>query len=450
MGFGGSFISLLMSKMMAKWSTGARIIEAPSNSTEFWLVETVRKQAEKAGIAMPEVAIYEGEPNAFATGPSKNNSLVAVSTGLLQGMSKEEVEAVLAHEVSHVANGDMVTLTLIQGVVNTFVIFLSRIVGYLVDSFLRKGDSESSGPGIGYTITVIVCDILFGILASVIVAWFSRQREYPRRCRRRQPDGFAAADDQCPGAPGRHERRAAAEEPGEFRHRRRFELDGPVRQPPEHGAAHRRAAGARPVIHRRHHCRLGPPRFAGAFLLFFAAAPAWAAGSGRGRHQPAVAGADPDERAPVRAAGAAHRLSRGAGRTAARRGAGQSLRCSASRVRGHRQGPDHRLHRRARRHRPAAADRPGDAAGRPDQGRPARTPPSARSASSCPSRWAPGWSGRWLLPGLSHNAYLFLGATLAATSVGITGRVFRDLGKLDSGGAHRARRGGDRRRARGW
>ena len=177
MGFGGSFISLLMSKMMAKWSTGARIIEAPSNSTEFWLVETVRKQAEKAGIAMPEVAIYDGEPNAFATGPSKNNSLVAVSTGLLQGMSKEEVEAVLAHEVSHVANGDMVTLTLIQGVVNTFVIFLSRVVGYLVDSFLRRG-SDSSGPGIGYTITVIVCDILFGILASIIVAWFSRQREF--------------------------------------------------------------------------------------------------------------------------------------------------------------------------------------------------------------------------------------------------------------------------------
>ncbi|MBL8478030.1 MAG: protease HtpX [Sterolibacteriaceae bacterium] len=177
MGFGGSFISLLMSKMMAKWSTGARIIDSPSTSTEFWLVETVRKQAQKAGIAMPEVAIYEGAPNAFATGPSKNNSLVAVSTGLLQSMSKEEVEAVLAHEVSHVANGDMVTLTLIQGVVNTFVIFVSRIVGYLVDSFLRRG-SDSSGPGIGYTITVIVCDILFGILASIIVAWFSRQREF--------------------------------------------------------------------------------------------------------------------------------------------------------------------------------------------------------------------------------------------------------------------------------
>ena len=177
MGFGGSFISLMMSKMVAKWSIGARIIDSPSTSTEFWLVETVRKQAAKAGIAMPEVAIYEGEPNAFATGPSRNNSLVAVSTGLLQGMSKEEVEAVLAHEVSHVANGDMVTLTLIQGVVNTFVIFLSRVVGYLVDSFLRRG-SDSSGPGIGYTITVIVCDILFGVLASIIVAWFSRQREF--------------------------------------------------------------------------------------------------------------------------------------------------------------------------------------------------------------------------------------------------------------------------------
>jgi len=178
MGFGGAFISLLMSKAMAKWSTGARVIDAPSNSTEFWLVETVRKQAEKAGLAMPEVAIYEGAPNAFATGPSRNNSLVAVSTGLLQSMSREEVEAVLAHEVSHVANGDMVTLTLIQGVVNTFVIFLSRVVGYLVDSFLRRGDSSSSGPGVGYMVTVVICDILFGVLASIIVAWFSRQREY--------------------------------------------------------------------------------------------------------------------------------------------------------------------------------------------------------------------------------------------------------------------------------
>ncbi|MCK9389592.1 MAG: protease HtpX [Sulfuritalea sp.] len=178
MGFGGAFISLLMSKFMAKWSTGARIIDSPETSTEFWLVETVRKLSAKAGLAMPEVAIYEGAPNAFATGPSRNNSLVAVSTGLLQSMSKEEVEAVLAHEVSHVANGDMVTLTLIQGVVNTFVIFLSRIVGYFVDSALRRGDRDSSGPGIGYMVTVFVCDMLFGILASIIVMWFSRQREF--------------------------------------------------------------------------------------------------------------------------------------------------------------------------------------------------------------------------------------------------------------------------------
>ena len=178
MGFGGAFISLFMSKMMAKWSTGAHVIASPSNSTEFWLVQTVERLSQRAGIPMPEVAIYEGEPNAFATGPSKSNSLVAVSTGLLQSMSKEEVEAVLAHEVAHVANGDMVTLTLIQGVVNTFVVFLSRVVGYLVDSFLRRGDSESSGPGIGYMVTTIVCDIIFGVIASVIVAWFSRQREF--------------------------------------------------------------------------------------------------------------------------------------------------------------------------------------------------------------------------------------------------------------------------------
>jgi heat shock protein HtpX len=178
MGFGGAFISLFMSKAMAKWSTGARVIETPTTSTEFWLVQTVERLSQRAGIPMPEVAIYDGEPNAFATGPSKSNSLVAVSTGLLQSMTREEAEAVLAHEVAHVANGDMVTLTLIQGVVNTFVVFLSRVVGYLVDSFLRRGDSESSGPGIGYMVTTIVCDIVFGVIASIIVAWFSRQREF--------------------------------------------------------------------------------------------------------------------------------------------------------------------------------------------------------------------------------------------------------------------------------
>jgi heat shock protein HtpX len=178
MGFGGAFMSLWMSKTIAKWSTGAQVIEAPQNSTEFWLVETVRRFADKAGLPMPEVAIYEGEPNAFATGATRNSSLVAVSTGLLQTMTREEAEAVIAHEVAHIANGDMVTLTLIQGVVNTFVFFLARVVGYLVDSFLRRGDSESSGPGIGYMVTVVVCDIVFGILASIVVMWFSRQREF--------------------------------------------------------------------------------------------------------------------------------------------------------------------------------------------------------------------------------------------------------------------------------
>lgn len=177
-GFGGAFISLLMSKQMAKWSTGARVITSPSSSTEVWLIDTVARLAERAQLPMPEVAIYDGEPNAFATGASKNNSLVAVSTGLLQGMTREEVEAVLAHEIAHVANGDMVTMTLIQGVVNTFVVFLARVVGYLVDSALRKNDENSSGPGVGYMVTSMVCEVVFGILASIIVAYFSRQREF--------------------------------------------------------------------------------------------------------------------------------------------------------------------------------------------------------------------------------------------------------------------------------
>lgn len=178
MGFGGSFISLFLSKTIAKWSTGAQVIEHPANSTELWLINTVSAQAQKAGISMPEVAIYQGEPNAFATGATKNSSLVAVSTGLLESMTKEEVEAVLAHEVAHIANGDMVTLTLIQGVVNTFVTFFARVVGYFVDQMLRKNDEERTGPGIGYMVTVVICDILFGILASIIVMYFSRQREF--------------------------------------------------------------------------------------------------------------------------------------------------------------------------------------------------------------------------------------------------------------------------------
>ena len=176
-GFTGAIISLLLSKQMAKWSTGAHVIDAPSTSTELWLVDTVRKLADRAGIGMPEVAIYEGEPNAFATGAFKDSALVAVSTGLLENMTREEVEAVLGHEIAHVANGDMVTLTLIQGVVNTFVVFLARVVGYLVDkTVLRNNDDR--GPGIGYMVTVFVCEIVFGILASMIVAWFSRYREF--------------------------------------------------------------------------------------------------------------------------------------------------------------------------------------------------------------------------------------------------------------------------------
>jgi heat shock protein HtpX len=179
MGFGGAIISLLISKPMAKWTSGVQVIEQPQNADEAWIVDTVRKFADKAGIGMPEVGIFEGEPNAFATGAFKNSALVAVSTGLLRGMTREEIEAVIGHEVAHIANGDMVTMTLIQGVMNTFVVFISRIVGYAVDSFLRKGDDrESSGPGIGYYVTTIVLDIVLGFAAAMVVAWFSRQREF--------------------------------------------------------------------------------------------------------------------------------------------------------------------------------------------------------------------------------------------------------------------------------
>ena len=178
MGFGGAIISLLISKPMAKWTSGLQMIDQPRNADEAWIVETVRRLSERAGIGMPEVGIFEGAPNAFATGAFKNNALVAVSTGLLQGMTRDEVEAVIGHEVAHIANGDMVTMTLIQGVMNTFVVFLSRVVGYAVDSFLRKGDDRSSGPGIGYYVTTIVLDIVLGFAAAIVVAWFSRQREF--------------------------------------------------------------------------------------------------------------------------------------------------------------------------------------------------------------------------------------------------------------------------------
>ena len=175
-GFGGSFISLAISKWMAKRATGARVITNPANSTESWLVGTVQRLAQQSGIGMPEVAIYDApDMNAFATGARRNSALVAVSSGLLQGMSKDEIEAVLAHEISHVANGDMVTLTLVQGVVNTFVIFLSRIVGHVVDRVVLKNEQ---GYGIGYFVSVIAAQLVLGILASVIVMWVSRHREF--------------------------------------------------------------------------------------------------------------------------------------------------------------------------------------------------------------------------------------------------------------------------------
>ncbi|MGB4345248.1 MAG: protease HtpX [Burkholderiaceae bacterium] len=175
-GFTGSIISLLISKPMAKWSTGARVITQPSNASEQWLIETISRLAARAGIGMPEVAVYDGEPNAFATGAFRNEALVAVSTGLLLNMTREEVEAVLGHEIAHIANGDMVTMTLLQGVVNTFVVFLSRIVGYAVDRAISRDNNDA--PGIGYTVAVLVCQVLFGLLASMIVAWFSRHREF--------------------------------------------------------------------------------------------------------------------------------------------------------------------------------------------------------------------------------------------------------------------------------
>ena len=177
-GFGGSIFSLMISKWMAKRTTGAQVIEQPRNEAEQWLYGTVQRQAQMAGIKMPEVAIYDApEINAFATGPSRNNSLVAVSTGLLRAMNRDEAEAVLAHEVSHVANGDMVTMALLQGVLNTFVIVLSRVVGRIIDGFI-SGGRDNDAPGFGYYIIVFVLDMIFGLFASMIAMWFSRHREF--------------------------------------------------------------------------------------------------------------------------------------------------------------------------------------------------------------------------------------------------------------------------------
>jgi heat shock protein HtpX len=178
-GVGGSFISLLISKWMAKRATGARVIDQPSNDVEAWLVQTVSHHAQAAGIGMPEVAIFPSEaPNAFATGASRDKALVAVSEGLLQGMDRSEVEAVLGHEVSHVANGDMITLALIQGVLNTFVYFLARVIGYAVDQFLFRNNDNRGGIGMGYFMVVLLAQVVLGLLASIIVAWFSRRREF--------------------------------------------------------------------------------------------------------------------------------------------------------------------------------------------------------------------------------------------------------------------------------
>ena len=240
MGFGGAIISLLISKPMAKWTAGVRLINEPQNADEAWIVETVRKLADKAQIGMPEVGIFEGAPNAFATGAFKNSALVAVSTGLLQGMTREEIEAVIGHEVAHIANGDMVTMALIQGVMNTFVVFLSRVIGYAVDSFLRKGDSNNSGPGIGYYVSTIVLDIVLGFAAAMVVAWFSRHREFRADAGAAQLMGRKQPMMNALARLGRHAARRAAQNcAGHGHHRRHWQV---VFNPPTDRRTHCRAA----------------------------------------------------------------------------------------------------------------------------------------------------------------------------------------------------------------
>ncbi len=256
-GFTGAIVSLLISKPMAKWSTGARVIDTPANDAEAWIVETVRRLATAAGIGMPEVAIYEGDANAFATGAFKNSALVAVSTGLLQSMNREEAEAVLGHEISHVANGDMVTLTLIQGVVNTFVVFLARVVGFFVDRTLFRTER---GTGPGFYVTVLVCEIVFGVLASIIVAWFSRWREYRADAGSAHLLGSPQPMIRALQRLGGVRRGAAAAGHPVVRHRAFVAgLHGAFRLAPAARGAHRRAAGATGlIIHaaaRRSQCR---------------------------------------------------------------------------------------------------------------------------------------------------------------------------------------------------
>ena len=242
-GFTGSIISLLMSKTMAKRSTRAQVVDGSENADARWLVETVRRLADKAGIGMPEVAVYDGAPNAFATGAFKNSALVAVSTGLMQSMNREEVEAVLGHQVAHDANGDMVTLTLIQGVVNTFVIFLSRVAGFFVDRALFRSNNRS-GVGPGFFIVSMVMQMLLGVLASMIVAWFSRQREFRADAGSGLPR-LAASHDERAGAAGRHGTAANAGGRPRVRHQRPPELARAPLDAPADGEAHRGAEGAR-------------------------------------------------------------------------------------------------------------------------------------------------------------------------------------------------------------
>jgi Peptidase family M48 len=239
MGFGGAIISLLMSKPMAKWSTGAQVINQPQSADEQWIVDTVRRLSEKAGIAMPEVAIYEGEPNAFATGAFRDSALVAVSTGLLQGMTREEVEAVLGHEIAHVANGDMVTLTLIQGVLNTFVVFLSRVIGYAVDTALRRNDEENTGPGMGYYITG--AGYSAGVCGQHDRGLVQPPARIPCRSRCSATAGHAATHDPCTLTPGTDAGRHPAQQCGGHGHHRR--PGQAVCQPSPAGGAHCSAAG---------------------------------------------------------------------------------------------------------------------------------------------------------------------------------------------------------------
>ncbi len=246
-GMGGAFISLAMSKTIAKWSTGARVIGQPQNDTERWLLDTVRRHAQNAGIGMPEVAIYDApEMNAFATGMTKNSALVAVSSGLLQQMDREQVGAVLGHEIGHVANGDMVTLTLIQGVLNTLVILAARIVGRAVDSWM-SGGRDNRGGGIGYFVVVMVLQVVFGLFASMIVAAFSRWREFRADAAGAQFAGRGAMISALQRLTGQPWRKHLAQHHRRLRHLRpagRW-LQETVHEPPAAGRAHRRAAASR-------------------------------------------------------------------------------------------------------------------------------------------------------------------------------------------------------------